>query len=279
MPNRIVKQTGGFYYIDTEEGIIETRARGKFRNDNISPVVGDFVNIKDKFVSEILPRKNLLHRPLVSNVDLLIMVVSTIDPKPNYFVIDKITAIADFQNIPVCFILTKTDIKTDSEFENIYKNAGYLVLDKRKDFEKIKGLFKDKFCVLCGNSGVGKSTLINELSGLNLETDKTSKALGRGKHTTRVTELYKVLDGLICDTPGFSDIESDIPKEQLQLCFPEFKDLILKCKFTGCSHTGETGCAIVGNVPLSRLESYKELYNEAKVRNKWDDVRSMPGKR
>ena len=230
MFGRVIESSYGTYSIISNDKIYKAKARGLIKSQFSKIVVGDFVNIKDKFVSEILPRKNLLHRPLVSNVDLLIMVVSTTDPKPNYFVIDKITAIADFQNIPVCFILTKTDIKTDSEFENIYKNAGYLVLDKRNDFEKIKGLFKDKFCVLCGNSGVGKSTLINELSGLNLETNETSKALGRGKHTTRVTELYKVLDGLICDTPGFSDIESDIPKEQLQLCFPEFKDLILNAQ-------------------------------------------------
>jgi ribosome biogenesis GTPase len=283
----ILKAIGGFYYVKTDDKVVECRGKGVFRNENIKPLVGDNVvieNINDKgTVSEILPRKNEFTRPPLANLDQLFFVISTIEPSPNTLIIDKLIAVAEYKDIEPIVVITKCDLEKSEKIKKIYQNAGFKVIDIQgdRDVEHLKTLLSGKINAFVGNSGVGKSTLLNKIDkGLNIETNEISKKLGRGKHTTREVNLYPLESGgYIADTPGFSSIEIDkyeiIYKDKLQYCFREFEPYIQNCKFKGCSHTGEKGCEVCealkeGKIEKSRYESYLALYEDASKINFWE---------
>lgn len=285
----IVKITGGFYYVEAAERIYECKARGIFRKKNNSPKTGDKVKItvKDEgycSLDEIYPRKNELRRPPLANIDMLVIVVSTVDPSPNYLVIDKMTAAAVDNDIEPVVVVSKSDLSSADELVNTYRQAkikafGYSS-EEKGSADEIKALLEGKISAFTGNSGVGKSTLLNTLyPELMLETGEISDKLGRGRHTTRTVELFKVGGGYIADTPGFSTVDLErynmIDKDNLRFCFPEFKDYLTSCRFTSCSHTCEKGCSIIeavneGIIPESRHKSYVAMYNEVKDIKEWE---------
>lgn len=285
---RIIRQTGGFYYVDTGETVTECRARGLFRKEGVCPIVGDVVEIEltenqKGFITKLLPRKNSLVRPPVANIDRLLLILSIIDPTPNLLVVDKMLAIAEYKGIDVAIVITKSDLSDADELFSLYRTVGYEVksINSLADSPKeIEQLITGKICVLTGNTGVGKSTLLNAIDPqLALKTGETSQKLGRGRHTTRVTELFSLCGGLIADTPGFSSLETAqlelIKKDKLELCFREFEPYLGHCKFTGCSHTKEKGCAVLeavraGKIAESRHRSYLEMYEEAKQIKDWE---------
>ena len=285
----ILKGIGGFYYVETDEGVFECKAKGKFRSKKISPIAGDrvivnVVNEKDNTIDEIAPRKNALIRPPVANIDKLIIVVSSVKPKPNTLIIDKMTVLAEKNNIEPVIVITKTDLHYDEELAEIYRSAGYRVytfsLEDSSNLQAIKDELKGCLSAFTGNSGVGKSTLINALNGeLKLETGEISDKLGRGKHTTRQAEIFHIGDGLVIDTAGFSSIdftaENLIFADDLQHYFKEFSERIGECRFTGCNHLGDKGCRICelvneGVISKSRHESYASMFNETKDYKKWN---------
>ena len=288
MTGRIIKQTGGFYYVDCDGQIIECRARGVFRKEGVTPLVGDIADVEmtaggKGFVTALHPRKNSMVRPAVANIDLLLLILSIVDPAPNLQIVDKMLAIAEHKNIDAAIIVTKADRADTSELCELYRSAGYTVVsinslaDSPKEVEK---LIDGKLCVLTGNTGAGKSTLLNAIDPtLSIKTGETSQKLGRGRHTTRTTELYPLCGGMIADTPGFSAIETMqmelIKKDELELCYREFEPFLGKCRFTGCSHTKEKGCAVIqalqeGKIALSRHRNYCEMYEEAKQIKDWE---------
>ena len=291
MEGIILKGIGGFYYVESADGIFECKARGLFRKEGITPLAGDRVEFtklddEDGSIDKILERKNFLVRPAVANLDRLFIVTSVCDPAPNFFVIDKTIAFAEDKGIEPVLVITKTDIASADEVYNIYKDCGFPVVVfssvTGQGAEEVKELLKSKISAFTGNSGVGKSSLLNCIfPQLSLSTGETSKKLGRGRHTTRYVELYKLLDGYVADTPGFSAFEFDknkidiIEKENLQFCFREFKDYLGKCKFiSDCSHTCEKGCAVIdavnaGKINESRHKSYIQMYDEVKNIQKW----------
>lgn len=286
----IIKGIGGFYYVEAADEIYECKARGVFRKEKLSPLVGDKVTISinenaENTIDEIMPRKNALTRPPVVNIDNLIIVVSTVEPKPSTLVIDKLIAVAEHKNIEPIIVITKSDIASAQEIFDIYTLAGFktiIVSNETKDgIDEVKAVLKDKISALTGNSGVGKTSLLNNLDEtLALKTAQISKKLGRGRHTTRQAELYRVCDGFVVDTPGFSSFEIDksdiILKDELAYCFRDFSDYIEKCKFyPSCTHTADKGCAVVeavneGKISKSRHNSYVQLYNEVKDIKEWN---------
>ncbi len=285
----IIKGIGGFYYVETAQGIFECKAKGKFRNKNISPVVGDKVTItlrtgEDNTIDSIEERKNRLVRPPVANIDKLIIAVSVAKPFPNTLIIDKMTVLAEKNGIEPIIVITKTDLDEHEYLMRTYRSAGYKVYcfsDKNgaSDIELIRNELKGCITAFTGNSGVGKSTLINALNdNLSLATGEISDKLGRGRHTTRQAEIFHVADGLVIDTAGFSSIDflnNDVVlSEDLQFLFKEFNEYIGLCRFTGCAHLGDKGCKICemvdyGVISKSRYESYKTLYDEFKSIKKW----------
>lgn len=286
----IIKGIGGFYYVEAADAIYECKARGVFRKEKLSPLVGDKVTISinenaENTIDEIMPRKNALTRPPVVNIDNLIIVVSTVEPKPSTLVIDKLIAVAEHKNIEPIIVITKSDLASAQEIFDIYTLAGFktiIVSNETKDgVDEVKAVLKDKISALTGNSGVGKTSLLNNLDEtLALKTAQISKKLGRGRHTTRQAELYRVCDGFVVDTPGFSSFEIDksniILKDELAYCFRDFSDYIEKCKFyPSCTHTADKGCAVVeavneGKISKSRHNSYVQLYNEVKDIKEWN---------
>lgn len=290
MKGLIVKGIGGFYYVKCGSEVYECKAKGKFKKMNISPFPGDNVEIElDENnignIVEILPRKNFFKRPASANIDKLFVIVSTLSPSPNYQIIDNIIAIAEFKDIKPYIVITKGDIGETAEIAEIYKKAGIPVFIS----ENLSGNIPDELMkefdncisVLTGNSGVGKSSLLNLLlPELDLETGEISKKLGRGRHTTRSTELYEIgKNGYIADTPGFSTIETIkydvILKEDLQHTFREFIPHIGHCKFNGCSHINEPGCSVKtaveqGEIAKSRYDSYVAIFNEVSKIKTWE---------
>lgn len=287
---KIVKGIGGFYYVESADVIYECKARGNFRKQGISPLVGDDVEISvnenaENTIDKILPRKNQLVRPPLANLDRLFIVASIIDPNLNTLIIDKLIAIAEYKNIEPIIVITKTDL-SDSyiQYVDIYSKAGFKVVvcdnTNGKGAEEVKELLKDKISAFTGNTGVGKSSLLNQICPqLNLATGETSKKLGRGKHTTRHCELFKVNGGYIADTPGFSSIDFEkcekIYKEDLPECFREFREYLGSCKFTSCAHINDKGCAVCkavedGFISRSRHDSYISLYNDVKDFKEWE---------
>lgn len=284
----ILKSTGGFYYIEAANGVYECKARGIFRKKNNSPKVGDRVVISvpsDGYCSieQILPRKNTLKRPPLSNIDILVIVVSTTEPAPNALVIDKMTAAAVDNDIEPAVVISKSDLKSGDELLAIYKKAGIKTFsyssEEPESAAEIKEFLKGKTAAFTGNSGVGKSTLLNILfPKLELQTGEISEKLGRGRHTTRTVELFKTDGGYVADTPGFSTVDLErynmIDKDNIKFCFPEFKDYLTECQFTSCSHTCEKGCAVLkaveeGVISESRHKSYVAMYNEVKDIKEW----------
>ncbi len=285
---KILKGIGGFYYIETADAVYECKARGVFRKQKITPLVGDDVTITirsngENTIDSIHPRKNFLVRPPVANIEQLFILSAACNPSPNLFLIDKMTAIAINKGIEPIIVFTKCDLMDLSEFEKIYKNSGLktvCISSVTKDgIDTVKEWISGKVSAFIGNSGVGKSTLLNSIcEGLNLDTGEISEKLGRGRHTTRAVELYKVCDGYVADTPGFSsfDIEKNesVALEDIQYCFPEFQPYLGKCKFVSCSHTVDKGCAVLealsdGKIEKTRHESYKAMYSDAKELKKW----------
>jgi ribosome biogenesis GTPase len=288
---RIQKAIAGFYYCASGARVFECRARGLFRNENITPLVGDLVRFEAEedgsgFITEILPRRNELLRPPLANLDQLVLVVSTRDPAPNLLVIDKLITVCEHKGIEPILIVTKTDLKTADSFCEVYRRAGFSVTPlsnvTTEDFGPVRELLRGKVSAFVGNTGAGKSSLLNRIDPrLGLETGQTSRKLGRGRHTTRHVELFYLpeLDAFAADTPGFGTLEiaryEVIRKEQLQYCFREFEPYLEKCRFTGCSHTAEKGCAVLealhrGEIAASRHASYCALYEDAKKIREWE---------
>lgn len=290
MQGRILKATGGFYYVLSDAVLYECRARGLFRKTGVSPLVGDWVEIEETgeekgYVTRILDRKNSLIRPSLANLDQLFLVVSVADPQPNLLVLDKLIAIAEHKKIEPLLIVTKTDLGEWETLAALYEKAGFQVfctgLDQDSDLAMLRRSMEGKISAFCGNSGVGKSSLLNRIdSRLDLSTAQISQKLGRGRHTTRHVQLYPVSGGgYIADTPGFSSMDLEryevILKEQLQYCFREFGPHLNQCRFTGCSHTKEKGCAVLaamkeGEIASSRHDSYCTLYEAAKNIKEWE---------
>lgn len=285
----ILKGIGGFYYVKTTEGVFECKAKGKFRKEKISPLAGDKVTItvrndEENTIDEIAERKNFLIRPPVANIDKLFIVVSAAKPKPNTVIIDKMTVLAEKNNITPVIVITKTDLANHEELKAVYASTGYKVfsfsVEDLSEIDAIKDELKGCLCAFTGNSGVGKSTLINALNGeLSLETGEISDKLGRGRHTTRQAEVFPVGQGLVIDTAGFSSIDfttdNRIYAEELQYYFKEFSEYIGECRFNGCRHLGDKGCKICqlvddGEISLSRHESYKTIFSEVKDNKKWE---------
>ena len=285
----ILKGIGGFYYVKTAEGVFECKAKGKFRKEKISPLAGDKVSVtirndEENTIDEIYERKNFLIRPPVANIDKLFVVVSAAKPRPNTVIIDKMTILAEKNDITPVIIITKTDLTDYQELKEIYESTGYKVysfsIEDMRELDAIKEELKGCLCAFTGNSGVGKSTLINALSGeLELETGEISDKLGRGRHTTRQAEVFPVGEGLVIDTAGFSSIDfttdNRIYSDELQYYFKEFSEHIGDCRFNGCRHLGDKGCRICelideGKISKSRHESYKTILDEIKVNKKWD---------
>lgn len=285
----ILKGIGGFYYVETAEGVFECKAKGRFRRERISPLAGDKVVIAvndnaENTIDEIEHRKNYLLRPPVANIDNLLLVVSMREPAPNTLVIDKMTALAERNGITPIIVFSKTDLASADELVDIYKTTGYSIFtvspENKNDLEKIMRLLSGKLTAFTGNSGAGKSTLINALCpALSLSTAEISSKLGRGRHTTRQAEIFHVGDGLIIDTAGFSSLDlisnDPILKDELASYFPEFQEYLGQCKFTSCAHIGEKGCKICemvqkGIISKSRHDNYIELYNQAKSIKKWE---------
>lgn len=285
----LMKSIGGFYYVRCDGKEYECKARGSFRKSGNSPVVGDRVVIsvpEDGFASieEIKPRINKLKRPALANIDTLVIVCSTVDPEPNFTVIDKMTAAAVNNNMIPAIVVSKNDLKSGERIAEIYRNSEFPVFlcspDDTEDVKKLKAFLKGKVAAFTGNSGVGKSTLINRIfPELELQTGQISRKLGRGKHTTRVVELFEIDGCFVADTPGFSTVDLQryemIDKTQLQYCFPEFEKYLGECQFTSCSHTCEKGCRILqavadGEIEPSRHKSYVAMYNEVKDIKEWE---------
>jgi len=287
---RIWKATAGFYYVKTEDALLECRARGVFRKEGNTPLVGDMVRVSltpdgKGTVSEILPRKNSLVRPPLANLDRMVLVLSVTDPEPNFYVADSYLAILAHRGIDAMIALTKSDLADPSELKLLYAGAGYPVYvvgqGEEEGLSALVNALSEGVSAFCGNSGVGKSTLLNRIDPrLALPTGDTSRKLGRGRHTTRHVELIPLPGGgLVADTPGFSSIEmlrmGHIPKDELAFCFPEFAPYLDKCQFNNCSHTKEKGCGVLqaleqGQIDPRRHESYLRLYEEAKQVREWE---------
>ncbi|WP_262398004.1 ribosome small subunit-dependent GTPase A [Zongyangia hominis] len=288
----IVKALGGFYYVKTTHALFACRARGKFRKIEQTPLVGDQVEIsptgeEEGYVTNILPRKNFLVRPPLANIDSLVLVTSIEEPAPNTLVLDKLIAIAEHKDIAPAVVVSKADLEGEEaeRFAKIYRTCGFPTFlvssETGEGVEAVRSYLTNKLSAFCGNSGVGKSSLLNRIDDrLSLETAHISQKLGRGRHTTRHVELYELREGgYIADTPGFSSVDLErcevILKDELQYCFREFEECIPHCKFTGCSHTCEKGCAVLaaveeGSIPRSRHESYCALYEDAKNIKEWE---------
>lgn len=288
LQGRIIKGIGGFYYVESADKVYECKARGVFRSKSSTPLVGDFVKIKIPsegycVIEEISERKNHLIRPPVANIDILVVVSSTTAPQPNYSVIDKMTAYAVCNNIEPVIAVTKTDLKQGKELFDIYSGSGIktFLIDYSTDkaCTGLKDYLKGKTSAFTGNSGVGKSTLLNGLfPQLNLATGEISDKLGRGRHTTRAVELISIDGCCVADTPGFSTVNMEkfgmTDKNWLQYCFPEFEEHINSCRFSTCTHTCEKGCAVLQAVKDSKIaptrhKSYTEMYSEIKNIKEW----------
>ena len=285
----IIKGIGGFYYIEAAGEIYECKARGAFRKKKISPLAGDKVTItvregKENTIDEIKERKNFLQRPPVANIDTLIIVSSVKEPAPSLLVIDKLTAIAVDKGIKPCVVFSKSDLGDTAELEEVYKKAGIEVASvcckTGEGVDKVKRMIGSGITVFTGNTGVGKSSLLNCIDErFSLATGEISDKLGRGRHTTREVTLYRVGEGYVADTPGFSSLDiqetSDIiVKENLPFCFPEFEEYLGRCKFSSCSHTVEKGCLVLealrmGDIHPKRHESYVSMYNDVKDLKEW----------
>ena len=286
MTGYIAKGVGGFYYVCTDAGVRECRARGIFRKRGVTPVAGDTVtlNAEGNMIDEIAPRKNVFVRPPIANLDVLFIVASTTEPAPSTLVLDKLTAAALYQQVQPVLVFTKTDLSAADALAAAYAGSGiplvFVRYDTGEGLDAVRGWIRGRLCAFCGNSGVGKSTLLNAIApDLHRETGAISRKLGRGRHTTRETEIFEVCGGRIADTAGFASLETQrlarIPKEELERVFPEFAPYRAQCRFIGCSHRTEKGCAVrealqTGAISPSRYASYLAMYEEAAQVKDWE---------
>ncbi len=281
----IIKTLADLFFVQTKSGVIPCKARGVFRNTHTTPLVGDRVVCSEEGrIEKILPRKNFLERPAVANIDRLYIIVSAADPLPVPLLIDRLIAIAFDREIQPVLVLNKTDLASVDWLINIYQTVPMPIITAcaatGQGVEELRNsLMQEGVSVFSGNSGVGKSSLLNAVDpNLTLATGQTSKKLGRGKHTTRHVELYAMGKGLVADTPGFSSLDMErvqwIYKENLVFAFPELLPFARDCRFADCKHLGEKDCAVAqavttGNLSQSRLESYRTMYKEADAIKDW----------
>lgn len=286
---RIVKSAGGFYTVEIADDLRECRARGIFRKDGAKPCVGDQVAISingdgSGNVDEILPRKNNLIRPPLANLDAMVLTLSISDPEPNLLVADEFIAVLERKGIEPLIAITKLDLQDAAALVRIYEHAGFSVFpvsaETNEGLDALKAALADKFVAFSGNSGVGKSSLLNAIDPrLGLEVGETSKKLGRGRHTTRTVQIFTLENGgRVADTPGFSSIDlvqmSDIDKSGLAECFREFAQYARGCRFDDCTHTAEVGCKVLeavecGEIAKSRHESYCHMFARVKNLKDW----------
>ena len=283
MIGKIIKLTGGFYYIKSGDEVFETRARGNFRHSKVEPIVGDDVEFKYEektlgYIEKVYPRKNLLTRPRVSNVDLALIVIPVLDPKYNLVIIDKTIIQAEHEGIDLAIVINKSDLDEESaeELARIYKNSGFetfVISDKDDNIESLRAYLHGKTVALCGVSGAGKSTITSRILNKEVEVGKVSEKTKRGKHTTRHTEILYNDDIYIFDTPGFSSLTLKIEEEDLKNYFREFKNFN-NCKFNNCNHIKEPKCAVKdavdrGQIEKSRYENYLYIFNELKEKGEY----------
>ncbi len=293
MKGLILKAISGFYYVFSDGITYECKARGNFRNKGESPLVGDSVEITAQtdgkgVIESIYERKNSLIRPAVANIDKLFIVSSFVTPAPNTLIIDRLTAICTFYSITPVIVFNKCDLGDFSEYKNIYEKSGFKTLvvsaQTGEGIDELKKELEGCISAFTGNSGVGKSSLLNVIfPNLNLQTGEVSDKLGRGRHTTRHTELFAHhFNGYVADTPGFSSLDTQYLnidfKEKLIECFTDFSDYVFDCQFADCAHIGEKGCGVAkavsqGKIQNSRYESYIAVYNELKDLKSWQSIK------
>ena len=284
MTGIIVKGIGGFYYVKTADGTLyETKARGIFRKDGIKPTVGDNVEFENGSIIKIHDRKSYLIRPSVANIDNLIIVIAAKDPEPDLFLVDKLSVACLYSGIKPIICINKTDILKPEDIYKMYKDIGFDVFmvsaEKNIGCDELINLIIGKVSAFAGLSGVGKTTLINLVTGEEGETGEVSK-INRGRHTTRHVELFSVdKDTYILDTPGFSSLMlsdiCEVKKDELAEYFPELFKFNGDCRFKGCSHINEPDCAVKnaladGKISESRYQNYKELYTELEKIKEWE---------
>ena len=284
-----MRSLSGFYDVSTAEGIITCRGRGSLRKRGLTPLTGDRAVITLEngkgMVEEILPRRNSFVRPAVANVDALVIFAANVNPVTEPFLIDRVAAIAGDQEVPVHLCINKCDLDPALDLERIYRSAGFSVIITSartgEGIETLRRLLKGKLTAFTGNSGVGKSSVLNCLApDLELPTGEVSDKLGRGRHTTRHVQLYRLdEETYVADTPGFSSFDTDqmelILKENLQYAFPDFGAFLGQCQFHDCSHRKEPGCAVTaalakGKIEPTRYDSYLRLYEKFSRIKLWD---------
>ncbi len=290
MTGRIVKALSGFYYVDTGEGaLVPCRGRGKLRHQRIAPLVGDrveFTATQDGkgMVDAVLPRKNQFSRPAVANLDQMVIVCSGAVPVTDPFLIDRMAAMAEWKGCEPLIVFNKCDLERAEGLAELYRKAGFPTLQMSAEtgegVDALAAALAGRVSAFTGNSGVGKSSILNALQpSFGLEVGEVSEKLGRGRHTTRHVELFPVAGGLVADTPGFSSFDVEqmeaIPKGELAGAFREFVPYLGRCRFQGCAHVKERGCAVraaveAGEIAPSRHKSYVRLYEQAKEIPEWE---------
>lgn len=290
MEGIILKGLSGFYYVDGGDGrLIACRGRGKFRHQKLTPLVGDRVVFTplegdSGILEEILPRKNQFRRPAVANIDQLVVIASGAVPVTDPFLIDRVVSIAEGRECEPIICINKCDLDAAEELYRTYLRAGFTTLrvsaETGEGIDRLAAVISGKVSAFTGNSGVGKSSILNALEpGFRLQVGEVSEKLGRGRHTTRHVELYRLSSGaIVADTPGFSSFDTEEmelrPPEELQHTFREFAPYLDRCRFTGCAHIKEKGCAVLaavkaGEISQSRHDSYVRLYQQAKEVPEW----------
>ena len=287
---RIEKALSGFYYVNTGAETLQCRARGKFRREGLSPLVGDWVQVRELgggegFVEAVEPRRNAFDRPAAANIDQLVIIASAALPVTDPYLIDRISAIAALKDCRVLLCLNKCDLDPAEELYGIYSGSAIRVLRVSavtgRGIDELRRELAGKLSAFTGNSGVGKSSILNALDPtFALATGEISEKLGRGRHTTRHVEFFPVAGGLIADTPGFSAFDAEkgggepLDKDTLAETFREFRPYLGQCRFVGCAHVKEAGCAVLeavkaGKISPSRHRSYVRLYDLAKANQPW----------